>query len=140
MKTKVNHKLDSLSDLISEIKKKSDEIGAIIIFIGIVRGKSQEGEQVLRLEYEAHETLAIKVLKNLVKEVISKHNIIDGIAEHRIGQVKVGEDIMYILVASKHRKEGFKALEELVDRIKREVPIWKKEVTEKRSYWVEERI
>jgi molybdopterin synthase catalytic subunit len=54
-----------------------------------------------------------------------------------VGTVQVGEEVMYVLVASKHRREGRKALAELVDRIKHEVPIWKKEVTEKDTYWVE---
>jgi len=57
--------------------------------------------------------------------------------EHRTGKVEVGEDVMYVLVASKHRKEAFQALTELVDRIKTETPIWKKEITEKGAHWVE---
>ena len=136
MKVKVSQKIDPLDSLIEEMKKSSNEVGAVTIFIGVVRGRSEK-EKVLRLEYEAHETLAPQTIKNIVEELKTKHVIIDAIVEHKVGTVQVGEEVMYVLVASKHRKEGRKALAELVDRIKRDVPIWKKEVTEKTAYWVE---
>jgi len=137
MLAKVDESLDSLDDLISRIKESSSDIGAILIFIGVVRGQAKTGERVLHLEYTAHETLAPRVLEKVLRRVISKYGIIDAIAEHKIGRVPVGGDIMYVLVASRHREEGFAALKDLVDSIKHEVPIWKKEVTEQRSYWVE---
>ncbi|KYH36766.1 MAG: Molybdopterin-guanine dinucleotide biosynthesis protein MobB [Candidatus Bathyarchaeota archaeon B24] len=135
MKAKVDKRLDELSSLVDCLKGSSDEIGAIAIFIGVVRGVS-DGERVLRLEFEAHEALAPKVLNRIVEEVKKKYGLIDVIAEHRVGDVPVGGDVMYVLVASKHRKEAFEALAELVDRIKHETPIWKKEVTEKGARYV----
>ena len=135
MKAKVDKRLDELSSLVERLKESSDEIGAIAIFVGVVRGVS-DGERVLRLEYEAHEALAPKVLSRLIEEVKKKYGLIDVIAEHRVGDVPVGGDVMYVLVASKHRKEAFEALAELVDRIKHETPIWKKEVTEKGARYV----
>ena len=136
MKVKVSQKLDPLDSLVEELKKSSNEVGAVTIFVGVVRGK-HEKEKVLRLEYEAHETLAPQTIENIVEEQKTKHGIIDAIVEHRVGTVQVGEEVMYVLVASKHRSEGRKALAELVDRIKHDVPIWKKEITEKDAYWVE---
>lgn len=136
VKVKVSEKIDPLDSLFEEMKKSSNEVGAVTIFVGVVRGTSEK-EKVLRLEYEAHETLAPQTIKNIVEELKTKHGIIDAIVEHKVGTVQVGEEVMYVLVASKHRKEGRKALAELVDRIKRDVPIWKKEVTEKTAYWVE---
>jgi len=136
MKVKVSQKLDSLNSLIEELKKSSDEIGAITVFVGVVRG-TREKEKVLRLEYEAHETLAPQTTEKIISELKTKYDIIDAIVEHKVGTVQVGEEVMYVLIASKHRKEGRLALAELVDRVKYEVPIWKKEVTEKAAYWVE---
>jgi len=136
MKVKVSRTLESINSLISQLKGSSNEIGAIAIFVGIVRG-TREDEKVLRLEYEAHESLAPEVMKKIIEELKAKYNLIDAIVEHRVGTVQVGEDVMYVLIASKHRKEGFQALTEMVDRVKHEVPIWKKEVTEKGAYWVE---
>jgi len=135
VKVKVNEKLDDLHFLINQIKKVSKNIGAIAIFIGTVRETSKNAK-VLKLEYEAHETLANETLKEIIRDVKEKYGVIDAIVEHRLGSVSVGENIMYVIVASKHREEAFKALIELVDRIKHEVPIWKKEVTEKGAYWV----
>lgn len=136
VKVKVSQKLDPLNSLIEELKKSSDEIGAITVFVGVVRG-SHEKEKVLKLEYEAHETLGPQIIEKIISELKTKYNIIDAIVEHKVGVVQVGEEVMYVLIASNHRKEGRQALAELVDRVKHEVPIWKKEVTEKASYWVE---
>jgi len=66
-----------------------------------------------------------------------KYGIIDAIVEHRVGVANVGENTVYALVASKHREEGFKSIIELIERLKHEVPIWKKEVTERGSRWIE---
>jgi len=136
VKIKISQKLDSLNSLVKELKKSSDEIGAITVFVGVVRG-TREKEKVLRLEYEAHETLAPQTIEKIIDEQKTKHGVIDAIVEHKVGSVQVGEEVMYVLIASKHRKEGRLALAEIVDQIKHEVPIWKKEVTEKNVYWVE---
>ena len=136
MKVKISYSLDSLEYLINELKKQTEEAGAIALFVGAVRG-TRGDEKVLRLEYEAHEDLAVEVMKRIIEETKAKYEIIDAVIQHRLGAAKVGEDVMYVLVASKHRAEAFQALSEIVERVKHEVPIWKKEVTENRSYWVE---
>jgi molybdopterin synthase catalytic subunit len=136
LKIKITQELDSLDKLIDEIKNVSKDIGAIAFFIGSVR-ESKGLEKVIRLEYESHEELAKKVIKNIIQESRAKYNILDAIVEHRIGKVKVSEDVLYVLVASIHRKECFEALSDIVERIKIEVPLWKKEVTDKKSYWIE---
>ena len=133
---KISHNLDDIETLIDRLKRITDEVGAIAIFVGVVRGKRND-EKVLRLEYEAYEELAPKVAEKIIEDAKTKYGIIDACIQHRIGTVKVGGDVMYVLVASKHRAEAFQALSEIVERIKRELPIWKKEVTEKGSYWVE---
>jgi len=136
LKVKISHNLDDIETLIEGLKRLADEIGAITIFVGVVRGKRND-EKVLRLEYEAYAELASKVAEKIIEDAKTKYGIIDACIQHRIGTVKVGEDIMYVLVASKHRTEAFQALSEIVERIKQEIPIWKKEVTEKGAYWVE---
>ena len=137
MKVKVGRKLDSLNEVLQELRGASDNVGALIAFVGVVRGETKTGERVLRLEYEAHPQLAQSRLSELIEDVKEKHGIIDAVIEHRVGEALVGEEVMLVAVASKHRKEGFQALIELVNRVKREVPIWKKEVTERGAYWVE---
>lgn len=137
MKVKISENLDNLSNLLSEIKRASNEIGAVIIFVGSARSIGSDGSRVLRLEYEAYEEAAVKALERIVGDIRAKYGIIDAIVEHKIGEVGVGEDVVYALVASRHREEGFKSIVELIERLKREAPIWKKEVTEKGSYWIE---
>ena len=136
VKVKVAPKLDDMNMLIAELKKTSREAGAVVVFVGVVRG-TRNNEEVLRLEYEAHEVLAPEKISKIIDELKSKYGIFDAVVEHKTGTVQVGEEVMFALVASKHRKEAFQALAELVDRVKHEVPIWKKEVTDKDAYWVE---
>jgi len=137
MKVRISENLSSLNSLINEVKGSSDEVGAIIIFIGVVRGRNAGGEKVLRLEYEAYEEDAVKTLENIISDIKDKYGILDAVVEHKIGSAEAGEDTMYAVVASKHRDEGFKSLIELIERLKHEVPIWKKEITEKGSRWIE---
>ncbi|MEM2321069.1 MAG: molybdenum cofactor biosynthesis protein MoaE [Candidatus Bathyarchaeia archaeon] len=137
MRIKISEKLDDLNALLSEIKRSSSEVGAVTIFVGSARGIGNNGGRVLRLEYEAYEEAAVKALERIIEDLKGKYGIIDAIVEHRTGEVGVGEDIVYALVASKHREEGFKSIVELIERLKREVPIWKKEITDKGSRWIE---
>jgi molybdopterin synthase catalytic subunit len=62
--------------------------------------------------------------------------IVDVKIYHKSGRVNKGEDIVYIVVAAAHRQEGFKVLRDAIERIKKEVPIWKKELTEQGDKWV----
>ena len=62
--------------------------------------------------------------------------IVDVQIHHRFGRISLGEDIVYIVVAASHRQEGFAALRGAIERIKSEVPIWKKELTETGGHWV----
>ena len=136
MRARLVDRIGDLNELVEELKKPSEEIGAICIFIGVVRGISS-GKRVLRLEYEAHEKLAPEVLAKLLEEAKARHGIIDGAIEHKVGSAGVGELVMCVAVASRHRQEAFRALEELVNAVKQKAPIWKKEVTEEGAYWVE---
>lgn len=128
--------MSPVGDVVEELKRASENVGAVLMFLGVVRGTSS-GKRVLRLEYEAHGELAPKVLLKLLEEAKAKHGIIDGVIEHKIGTAGVGEPVMCIAVASEHRQEGFRALMELVERVKHEAPIWKKEVTEEGEHWIE---
>ncbi|MEM1586956.1 MAG: molybdenum cofactor biosynthesis protein MoaE [Candidatus Bathyarchaeia archaeon] len=138
MKVKLSEKLDDLNSLLSMIKGASDEIGAITIFVGSARSIGNDGGRVLKLEYDAYEEAAVKALERIIEDLKDKYGVIDAIIEHRIGEVGAGEDIVYALVASRHREEGFKSIVELMERLKREVPIWKKEVTDRGSRWIED--
>jgi molybdopterin synthase catalytic subunit len=69
----------------------------------------------------------------------AKDNIIDVLIHHKTGLIKSGEDIVYIVVAAAHRQELFQTLIDSLERIKEDVPIWKKEFTIEGDFWVHDR-
>jgi MoaE-MoaD fusion protein len=104
--------------------------GAIVTFQGTTR-------EVDLLEYEAYREMAEERIAAIVSEAIAAHSLEAAAAEHRIGQVPLGEASVAIAVSAAHREEAFAGAREIIDRIKAEVPIWKKEVGGTESRWVE---
>jgi len=136
----------SVLDVLNSVKERSDfhKVGALTMFIGVVRGETKSGEAVKGLELEAYKEKADEVLANICRELKTRRGIIDVQIHHLIGRFEVGEDLVYVLVAGEHRTTVFPVLEEAVERYKREAPIFKKEyITDEKgatkSYWVSER-
>jgi molybdopterin synthase catalytic subunit len=135
----------SISDVLDSVEKKPeyDGVGAITLFIGVVRGKTKKGESVKRLELEAYNEKANEVLENICRELKTRKGIVDVQIHHFTGEFKPGEDLVYVLVAGSHRTNVFPVLQEAVERYKKEAPVFKKEhvADEKgkvKSYWVSE--
>ncbi|MGD8566366.1 MAG: molybdenum cofactor biosynthesis protein MoaE [Candidatus Bathyarchaeota archaeon] len=135
----------SLADIIRNVKKHGvfHKAGAIVTFIGVVRGQTINGDQVKKLELEAYEEKADEVLLNICEELKNREGVIDVQIHHMLGEFEVGEEMVYVVVAGSHRRYIFPVLRETVDRYKREAPIFKKEymVTKEgkeKSYWVTE--
>lgn len=128
----------SLERLISEIKRNPEinRAGAIASFTGIVREEGAELDDVRQLEYEAYQKLALEKLDEIRREMLGRPGIIDVSLHHVIDKLKVSEESIYVVVAGKHRKNVFPALVEAVERVKREVPIWKKEVSQRSAAWI----
>ncbi|WP_309493053.1 molybdenum cofactor biosynthesis protein MoaE [Candidatus Hecatella orcuttiae] len=115
------------------------EVGAIGIFIGIVRGFSSEGKPVRSLSYEAYEDEAPAAMEKIRKETLAKPSVIEVQIHHVVDDLNLGEDIVYVLVAGSSREDVFPTLQATVDRMKAEVPIYKKEILENgTAYWVSE--
>jgi len=132
-------------DIISKTKNKRAfrKAGAIAVFVGVVRGETLKGEKVQKLELQAYQEKADEVLTNICDDLRKKSGIVDVQIHHLLGEFHVGDDIVYVLVAGSHREEVFPALEEAVERYKKDAPIFKKELVttlkgEKRAYWLEE--
>ncbi len=125
-----------LPDLLRRLKKDlGEEVGAIGCFVGVVRAVSGEGKKVKHLSYEAAEDVA-KKLEEIASEAERQPHIERVMIHHVVDQLAPGEDAIYVLVAGKKREDVFKALPEVMNRVKKEVPIWKKEVTEDGEYWI----
>ncbi|MFQ6081548.1 MAG: molybdenum cofactor biosynthesis protein MoaE [Candidatus Bathyarchaeia archaeon] len=136
----------SLFDVLRSIRERPDfhKVGALAIFVGVVRGETPGGETVKKLELEAYEEKASEVLENICEQLRKRTGVIDVEIHHLLGEFDVGEDLVYVLVAGSHRHDVFPVLEEAVERYKKEAPIFKKEyITDRegvtRSYWVRER-
>ncbi|MCB1160850.1 MAG: molybdenum cofactor biosynthesis protein MoaE [Leptospiraceae bacterium] len=108
-------------------KMHSERAGAIVLFSGEVRNQNK-GKEVVYLEYEANIALADKMLAKIQKEAIEKFALIDCIVTHRLGKVELLDSAVVIITSSPHRKEAYESNRWIIDRIKHEVPIWKKEV------------
>jgi molybdopterin synthase catalytic subunit len=98
--------------------------GAVVLFSGEVRD-SNLGRAVAYLEYEAHVPLAEKMIGEILAEAKAKWGLSVAIAQHRIGQVEIGETAVVVITASPHRSEAYAANRHIIDRIKHEAPIWK---------------
>ena len=112
------------------------EDGAICLFEGVVRNNSK-GKKTRYLEYEAYETMALKTMEELGGFVRQAWEIGSVAIIHRLGHMEIGETSVAIVITSPHRKASFDACEYAIDRLKKIVPIWKKEFFEDGEIWIE---
>ena len=114
---------------------KTDDSGAINVFIGTVRNRTQNRE-VVKLEFEAYESMAIKELHKIVSQVKARWLVNEIAIHHRVGELDIGDIPVVIAVSTPHRKQGFEACEFAIDTLKQSVPIWKKEIFADGEEWV----
>ena len=110
--------------------------GAICVFEGVVRDHSK-GKRTLYLEYEGHETMALKELEKIGAFVRDAWEIGTVAIVHRLGHMDIGETSVAVIVTSSHRRAAFDACHYAIDKLKKVVPIWKKEFFEDGELWVE---
>ncbi len=104
----------------------SSQAGAVVLFLGTTR-EFTDGKQTVTLDYEAYDSMAKKKLAELENSAKEKWEIVDCGIVHRLGNVPLGEASVAIAVSSAHRATAFEAGRWLIDTLKVEVPIWKKE-------------
>ncbi|MBE0522960.1 MAG: molybdopterin synthase [Methanosarcinales archaeon] len=129
----------TLDSLIFKVKQNPliYKAGAIGSFTGIVRQKTEDVET-KGLDFESYEGAAFDRIKKIEQDLIAIDGIIDVIIHHKTGWIEPGEDIVYIVVAASHRQQLFPALSDAIERVKAEVPIWKKEHTTTGEFWVDD--
>lgn len=115
---------------------RTDGTGAVVTFTGVVRDHSR-GRRVERLDYEAYGAMAEESLRDLVARAKERFDIEDAVVVHRTGSHGVGQPVATIAVAAAHREAAFEACRWLIDTLKVEAPIWKKEHGEGGATWVE---
>lgn len=113
----------------------ADEVGGVSVFIGTVRNHS-DGKPVTLLEYHAYESMAEKQMAKIAAEIAQEIPGVRLSALHRIGELKVGDQAVICVAGAPHRGEAFRACRLLIDRIKEQVPVWKREHGPDGPYWV----
>ena len=112
------------------------EDGAVVNFEGVGRNNTK-GRATLYLEYECYEPMAIKTMAEIGNEIARSHAIGRIAMLHRLGRIEVGETSVSVIVTAPHRKPAFEAALEGINRLKRLVPIWKKEYFVDGEVWVD---
>lgn len=104
--------------------------GAVVTFSGVTR-------EVDKLEYEAYAEMAEERMRAIVAEAIERHGLCRAAVEHRVGDVPLSEPSVIVAASAPHRGEAFAGAREIIDRVKAEAPIWKREVEGGVATWVE---
>ncbi len=130
----------TLTDKTIEVQKVIDaasslDAGAVNVFIGTVRNNAQ-GKNVVRLEYEAYETMAVAEIKKIIDEASQRWPLLGCAVTHRIGTLKPGEVSVVVAASCPHRKESFEACQYIIDTLKEKATIWKKEIFEDGEEWI----
>jgi len=115
-------------------------LGAIVTFTGTVRDlidKNGQAQNTQSLTIEHYPAMCHKVLSDLCEEALTRWDIGKILIVHRIGKLNRGEQIVFVGVSSKHRKESFLACDFLMDFLKTQAPFWKKETRNNQTFWVE---
>ncbi|WP_439474164.1 molybdenum cofactor biosynthesis protein MoaE [Algoriphagus formosus] len=118
---------EKIANSIANHASKTD-IGGHSIFLGQVRADQKDEGQVIGIDYTAYEEMAIEKAFEIREAIFAKYPLTCMHIYHSLGEVKVGEICLFVFTSSKHRKAAMDACEELVERIKEELPIWGKEL------------
>ena len=123
---------------IAELAKEaaSESCGATAVFVGTVRS-TNDGKEVTGIDYTAYEQMAEKEMLGILREAAARYEIVDGIIEHRIGSLEIGDASIAVVVSHPHRGNAMDALRYVVDETKSRATIWKLEhYTDGSREWV----
>ncbi|RQG94403.1 molybdopterin synthase [Natrarchaeobius chitinivorans] len=132
----------TLESLVARVKRSpsADRAGAIATFTGRVRARDSDDDAPTKyLEFEKYEGVADERMAALEAELEAREGVFAIEMHHRTGVVEDGEDIVFVVVLAGHREEAFRTVEDGINRLKDEVPLFKKEVTVEDEFWVHER-
>ncbi|WP_313693823.1 molybdopterin synthase [Halorarum halobium] len=118
----------------------AERSGAVATFTGRVRAKdSPDDDRTTHLAFEKYDGVAEERLERIERELEARDGVFAVRTHHRVGVVEDGEDIVFVVVLAGHRAEAFRTVEDGIDRLKDEVPIFKKETTTDEEFWVHDR-
>jgi len=132
----------TLESLVASVKASpgAERSGAIATFTGRVRAKDAPDDDPTEfLEFEKYEGVAEQQMAAIGDELTDRDGVHDVRMHHRTGVIEYGEDIVFVVVLAGHREEAFRTVKDGIDRLKDEVPIFKKEITVDEEFWVHDR-
>ncbi len=112
------------------------EDGALVTFEGVTRNNTK-GRPTRYLDYECYEAMALKTMAEIGEEIARTHQISRIAMVHRLGRIEIGETSVVVIAVAPHRRPAFEAALEGINRLKRLVPVWKKEYFEDGEVWVD---
>ena len=133
---------ETLSSLVATVKESAaaPRAGAIGTFTGRVRAKDGPDDDPTRyLEFERYDEVAADRMARIERELCEREGVLEVRLHHRTGVIEYGEDIVFVVVLAGHREEAFRAVEDGINRLKDEVPLFKREVTVDEEFWVHDR-
>lgn len=133
---------ETLESLVARVKRApdADRSGAIGTFTGRVRAKDgPDDTPTEHLEFEKYGAIADERLNDLKADLEGRDGVFAVELHHRTGLVRSGEDIVFVVVLAGHREQAFRTVEDGINRLKAEVPLFKKEVTVDEEFWVHDR-
>jgi len=132
---------ETLGSLVRRAEDSDDSprAGAVATFTGRVREENLDDARTTRLEYEKYEAVADERMEAIRDDIEAREGVYEVEMYHETGVVRAEEDAVHVVVLAGHRAEAFRAVEDAIDRLKDEVPIFKKEVTEDGEFWVHDR-
>jgi molybdopterin synthase catalytic subunit len=133
---------ETLESLVQAVKRSSDapRAGAIATFTGRVRAKdSPEDAPTTHLEFERYDDVAGERMARIRDDLLDREGVFEVRLHHRTGVIEYGQDIVFVVVLAGHRGEAFQTVEDGINRLKDEVPLFKKEVTVEEEFWVHDR-
>ena len=134
--------VETVESLVVEVKQSADAeyAGAVATFTGRVRTREHPGDDATEfLEFEKYDGVAEATMAEIRESLEARDGVYEVRLHHRVGVVPAGEDVVHVVVLAGHRAEAFAAVEDGIDRLKAEVPLFKKEVTEAETFWAHER-
>lgn len=137
MLVRVQRENFSIDEEIDRVRCRSKQIGGIATFLGTARDRSR-GHDVSSITFEYYEGMAQKKLREIRGRALKDFEVIEVLILHRYGEIRIGENIVLIVVGAEHRAEAFRACRWCIDELKQITPIWKLEQTPEGEVWVEE--
>ncbi|MDQ7069599.1 MAG: molybdenum cofactor biosynthesis protein MoaE [Rhodobacterales bacterium] len=121
--------------MLNDFSNENSQVGAVISFTGLVRDTPDNDLD--RMVIEHYPGMTERALQTIADEAAQRWDLAAVLVIHRFGDLHVGEQIMMVATASRHRTAGFEAAEFLMDYLKSRAPFWKKEFTKSGAEWVD---